>query len=507
MILRKPYAFLIKYFKAIHITMFIFFSYLVFALRKIYVFFVDYVKSGSFTYIEGMSLKYVSPLMFIMIILILAGSIGIFFLMRKKDKPLLFYKLTIIHTIVLLIASIYFAIFFKSLDTTIYPPLRIVINRDIIMFIYYLNFVFVVFSFIRGFGFDIKKFSFDKDKKELNLEEADSEEYEFTVNVDKEDIITYLNRQKREFIYYLKINSKILIIIGAIAFVSLTSYFLYDRLVTNKVYRENQVITMGSLKYIVNNSYITNINKYGEENSKDSNYLIVDFTIQNDGNSGYLDDQTFRVYANDKYYYLSKSSCDLFNDLGVCYHNQKINGGSKYNFIGVYKLDKEYHSPHLEILKSKKKEEYVYTKIKINLKSFDKKTSNYSLNDPFTIDSNTHQVTSYKIYNKTTYKYEECNNGKCNKFEKFVKPNIGEYVLAIDLLNLKELSDNFIKNSFGLKYNDHYYSGKDLKIIDYYDNTIYLSVSGDILKSDNIVFVINTRYNEYDVTLGASNYE
>ena len=507
MILRKPYAFLIKYFKVIHIIMFVLFSYLVFALRKIYVFFVDYVKSSSFTYIEGMSSKYVSPLVFVMCIILLAGAFGIFFLMRKKDKPLLFYKLTVIHSFVLLIAFIYYKIFFKSLDTTIYEPLRIVVNRDIIMFIYFINFVFVVFSFIRGFGFDIKKFSFEKDKRELNLEETDSEEYEFTVKVDKEDIITYLNKEKRELIYYLKVNSKFFITVGIIAFVSITAYFCYDRFVINRVYKENQIIQRGSVRYVVNNSYVTNINKYGEEISKDNNYVIIDFTTQNDGDAGYLDDQTFRVYANGNYYYLSKSSCDLFDDLGVCYHNQLVNTGKTYNYIGVYKLDKEYGDAHLEILKTKNQEEYIYTKVKISLKTFVKKINNYEINSTFAIDNKEYQVTDYKITDKTTYKYEECVNEKCKKYDKLVKPNIGEHVLVVDINNLEELSDSFLKNNIGLKYNDKYYTGRNIKVIDRHENTVYLSVSNDILKSGHIIFVINTRFNEYDIVLGASNYE
>ena len=504
MILRKPYALLIKYFKVIHIVMFVLFSYLVFVLRKIYVFFADYVKSGSFTYVEGMNMNYVSPWSFVFVI---AGAIAIFFLMRKKDKPLLFYKLTIIFTSILFIAFIYFSIFFKSLDSTLYEPLRIVINRDIILFLYIVNYMFVAISFIRGFGFDIKKFSFEKDKKELNLEETDSEEYEFTVNVDKEDIITYLNKQKREFKYYLKDNAKIFITVGSIAFVSLTAYFLYDRFVINKVYKENQVIQMGDIKYTINNCYVSNINKYGDEISKDGTYLIVDFTIQNDGDARYLDDQKFRVYADDNYYYLSKSACDMFNDIGTCYHNQKLNSKTTYNFIGVYKINKNYNNVHLELLKQKKKEEYVYTKVKVSLKEFYKKTNNYSLNDPITIDDNTHQITSYKIYKKTTYKYEECTNNKCNTYEKFVKPEIGEYVLAVDILNLKELSLDFLKNSIGVKYNDHYYNGGKVKIIDTHDDTVYLSVSSDILRSSHIIFVINTREEEYNILLGASNYE
>ena len=506
MILRKPYAFLIKYFKIIHIIMFVFFSYLVFAIRKIYIFFVDYVKSGSFTYTEGMSLDYVTPIMFIMVVLLLAGAIAIFFLMRKKDKPVLFYKITIIYTVVLLITLIYFLIFFKSLDTEIYEPLRIVINRDIIAFIYYLNFVFVIFSFIRGFGFDIKKFSFDKDKRELNLEDTDNEEYEFAVDVDKGSILTYLNRQRRELLSYVRLNSKIFIIVGSIAFVSITAYVLYDKLVVNKVYKENQVIQINDLKYIVNNSYITNVNKYGNVTS-DNKFLIVDFSIQNEGDAGYLDDQTFRVFANNKYYYLAKASCDLFNDLGVCYHNQKILSGSKNNFIGVYKLENDYKDVTLEILKYKKEDEFVYTKVDVSIKEIEKKIENLSLNDPFEIDGNTHQVTSYKIYNKVTYKYDDCINDKCTTYEKLVRPDTGQYVLAVDILNLKELQDKYIKESFGIKYNDHYYNGKELNIIDYHDNTVYFSVPNDILRSTHIIFVINTRAHEYDIVLGASNYE
>ena len=507
MILRKPYAFLIKYFKIIHIIMFVLFSYLVFAIRKIYVFFVDYVKSGSFTYTEGMSLDYVSPIMFVMVFLLLISAVAIFFLMRKKDKPVLFYRITIIYTIVLLIALVYFLVFFKSLDTEIYEPLRIVVNRDIIAFIYYLNFVFVIFSFIRGFGFDIKKFSFDKDKKELNLEDTDSEEYEFAVEVDKESVLTYLNRQKREFISYLKLNSKIFIIVGSIAFISLTAYFLYDKLVVNKVYKENQVIQIGNLKYTINKSYITNVNKYGNIASENNKFLIVDFSIQSDSGSVFLDDQTFRVLSNNKYYYLAKASCDLFNDLGVCYHNQKIINGVKHNFIGVYKLDDNYKDVTLEILKAKKKDEFVYTKVDVSIEEIEKKVENLSLNDSFKLDDNTYQVTSYKIYNKVTYKYDDCVNDKCSTYEKFVTPDTGQYVLSVDIQNLKELSDKYIKESFGIKYNDHYYNGKNLKIIDYHDNTIYFSVANDILRSTHIIFVINTRKCEYDIVLGASNYE
>ena len=169
MILRKPYAILIKYFKIIHILMFVSFGYLVFALRKIYVFFSSYIKTSNFTYFENMSSIYVPWFLFFIVIILLGLAIGILLLMNKKEKPVLFYKIMIGFCAFLLVFLIYFLFFFKSLDTTVYENLRIVANRDISLFAYIINFFFVGFTFIRGFGFDIKKFSFDKDKKELNL--------------------------------------------------------------------------------------------------------------------------------------------------------------------------------------------------------------------------------------------------------------------------------------------------------------------------------------------------
>ena len=136
MIIRKPYAILIKYFKIIHIIMFVIFGYIVFVLRKIYLFFSDYVKANNFMYFEDMTTKYIPTVVFFLAILLLFFGIGIFLLMRKKDKPVLFYRLLIVYSFSLLVAFIYFFFFFKSLDTTIYEPLRIVVNRDIALFLY-----------------------------------------------------------------------------------------------------------------------------------------------------------------------------------------------------------------------------------------------------------------------------------------------------------------------------------------------------------------------------------
>ena len=70
MIIRKPYAFLIKYFKVIHITLFVFMTYLLFKTRNIYIFFKPGLLllilsfSDSFYYGKSHILKYIILIIF-----------------------------------------------------------------------------------------------------------------------------------------------------------------------------------------------------------------------------------------------------------------------------------------------------------------------------------------------------------------------------------------------------------------------------------------------------------
>ena len=500
MVLRKPYAFLIKYFKLLHIIMFIFFSYIVFVLRKIYLFFSDYVKSSNFTYFEDMTTRYVPTIVFFMVIILLIFAISIFLLMRKKDKPILFYKLLIGYSMLLLICFVYFHFFFKSLDNTVYEPLRIVINRDIILFIYIINFCFVILTFIRGFGFDIKKFSFDKDKKELNLEESDNEEYELNVGLEKDEIVNYFNKQKREFKYYLKENSLVLSIVGGVIGFGLIIFVILNFFVINRIYGEGDNVNIGKLTYIVNSSRITNVDKYGKSLDKKNDYLIINISILNNKGTGYLDKQNFRAHVDDQYYYPLTSSCDMFDDVGECYNNQQLKIDTAYNYILVYKIKPEHKKIYLEILKEKG-DNYKYSKVSLSYKEYQRVETNYKLNDSFKLGNNTHQIINYSVVDKTSYQYDECIEDKCNNYTKTVLPKTGDVVLVLEMSNLDKLNDNFLKSAFGIKYDDKTILGSNIKLIDANDNKIYLSVNSIIKEASNLVLIITTRENIYNISL------
>ena len=500
MILRKPYAILIKFFRSIHIIMFVFFVYLIFALRKIYIFFSSYIKTSTYVYRENMANIYVPWILFLIVVLLLVFAISIFALMRKKEKPVLFYKIMIIYSFLVLVSLIYFLIFFKSLDNTVYETLRIVINRDISLALYLVNFFFVFFSFIRGFGFDIKKFSFDKDKKELHLEDSDNEEYELNVGIEKDDIKSFVNKQKREFGYYLKENKLILTIILLIIITFGGFYLYYNYFVVNKIYNEKDRLTINGVNYRIDNSYISDIDKYGQIINPNDDYLIVNMNITNDTSARYLDQETFRVNINDEYYYPAVSSCESFSDMGLCYNNQELKSRESINYIMVYKIPKVYKEIFLEILKGKGKE-YSYSKIKLD---YVKNTiQDVNLNDnAFEINEKKYSINKYELMDKAFYLYEECISNVCNSYKRTVMPNTGGKILTLEFSELDSLSDDFLNSAIGVKYNDIIYSGKDIKLIAKNNNTVYYSVPSFLNENTKFILLISTRKIRYNISLG-----
>ena len=500
MILRKPYAFLIKYFKIIHIIMFIFFTYLVFALRKIYLFFANYVKTSTFTYVENMASNYITPIMFVMVLIILVLAISIFLLMRKKDKPILFYRILIVYSIVLLISLIYFYSFFISLENTYYEPLRIVINRDIILFVYYVNYFYVGFSFIRGFGFDIKKFSFDRDKKELNLEETDNEEYELNIGIDKDNFASYIRKERREFRYYLKENALILSIIGSLLIIILGLYLYYNFFVENKIYEQNEEVVIGKITYRVQKAMLTTLDKYSNAINSKNDFLIIDITINNNSGNGSLDKEVFRVIDNNNYYYPVYNYCNSFDDLGNCYTNQELKMNNSYQFYLVYKLEKTHSEKiYFEILKNKNN--FKYERMLLNILNDEKREVNYSLTDDIKIGNDNLQINSYELLENTSFKYEECKDNICNSYTKMVIPRLNEVVLSLNITNLDNVSDIILDNYLGLKYDNVMVSGKDIQIIYKNKDVLYLSVPKNVMDKDNLSVVIRARDTIYNILL------
>lgn len=503
MILRKPYAFLIKFFKVFHIIMFVIFVYLIFILRKIYLFLSNYAKTNNFSYFEDMVSRYVPILPIILILIVIILGIFIYSLIRKKEKPILFYKILLIYSVLLFIVLIYSRGFFSSLDMPNYERLWIVIYRDIVGFLYYINYFYVGFCFIRGFGFDIKKFSFDKDRRELKLDASDNEEYEVNIGIDKENIITKVNREKREFSYYLKENKAFLILIGIILLIGFGSYFYLNNFVYNKISQEKEDVLINNITYKVNSSFHTAVNKYGDVISQNNSFVIVNLNILNNNNARIsFNKEKFRLHLGDNYYYPVYNYQSDFDDLGNLYNvNTEIS--SKGDYILIFKIGSyNYEKAYLEILKNN---DYQYSEIILSIQDLRREIINVKMEEEIPIENNTFNILKYTYVNQTTYQYRECLNDLCKDFTKSIVPGLNNSVLMLEIANLNNYSSVFYENSLGINYllNNIEYnvSAKDIKVLGTNNNILYLSVPKKVVESTEVKLTINLRDKIYMIGL------
>ena len=100
MIFRKPYKFLIKHFRLIHLLVCALSAYLIYKNHLIIGFFSDYVNSGTTTYYTNVAAKYVSFFMYLAVILILALQLFVYLLMKNKKKPRKYYIMSIIYYVI-----------------------------------------------------------------------------------------------------------------------------------------------------------------------------------------------------------------------------------------------------------------------------------------------------------------------------------------------------------------------------------------------------------------------
>ena len=133
MILKKPYAFFIKMFKPIHLTLAILVLYLISLSNDVLKFLNDYMYSAesvaSEQVIESLinNAFYIIPIVMIILFLILLS------IMYKKSKPVIFYFVGIFSFIVVLVINIYTINFFNLLVENIVSVKAIKLIHDLIL--------------------------------------------------------------------------------------------------------------------------------------------------------------------------------------------------------------------------------------------------------------------------------------------------------------------------------------------------------------------------------------
>lgn len=312
MVLKRPYAFLIKHFRLIHLIITAILTYLLIQNRNLYTFLGRCISDVVNKYDSS---QYIHYGIFFLFILAIGLFYIIYWLLKYKNKPKNIYIFSMIcYSIVAVVIFLTYN-YINGFNTNVIDQKIIRLYRDILLITMAIQAYVVIVMFIRGLGFDIKKFNFSSDFQELNIGAEDSEEVEVNVGVDTTNIMRRVRKQKREFGYFFQ-EFKIYIIaiiLVILIFLGFKGYNYFNAKL--KVYKQNDLV--GNYNFItITDSY------YNITNNK--NYVIVKFDISKNGKSEKININHLSLQIGKNKYTPDKTVCNKFKSLGTCYKQQYV---------------------------------------------------------------------------------------------------------------------------------------------------------------------------------------
>lgn len=522
MILKKPYAFLIKNFRLIHLILTVFIGYLLFRSYNLYSFFSRYVSNVYATLSDAVPSNYITVTMFLVSTIIIVFSLAMYLLMRKKDKPKTLYVSLSVYYILYFVGLIIYFILFKSMEASQMTIRNAMIVRDITLIITLPQFPLLILSLIRAVGFDIKKFNFSKDLKELEINEEDNEEFEFVLGVDSYKYTRYLRRRVREFKYYVLENKFMFTILMGLTCAVMLILTILNFTVYNRTYNKNQKVGANNLILEVNNSFLTDVDYSGNTISEGKYFVVlnIDFTNKS-GLSTVLDLSNYELITKSGKIKPTLTRNSYFVDFGAGYSKEKIENGSSYNYILVYEIDKKdiakkytlRITDEIEYKAGTMNAKYKNVALKPQTYLSQDTVGTYSLEDNITmyesiLGNSSIQINSFDFMSKYVYKYEACIRNNCSDVTDVVTANSEKAKKLLVLngnLNLDKNS-TFAKNSkTGLSFFDAFvqirYDEKVAPVINDTPKSItdkyILQVDENVLKAKKIDLIFTVRNKKY----------
>ncbi len=341
MLVKKPYAFLIKNFRLIHGILLFLAVYLGKKTLDIYDFYNRYVNLHSYTDVSNLVSKYVAPFMYVACIFTILVCALIYFILSLKNKSKSLYLYTVLFYICLFTYYVFMAISFDRLHGSMFDVETVRAYRDISFIFLFPQIIVIFLMFGRTIGFNIKQFDFKKDLEEMNIEMSDSEEVELTFGNDNYKYARGFRKFLRLSKYFVLENKLFVIIVcSAIIFIASLIGFSKINVYADKNYEKAAFIANG-LTYDVSESYITSSDKSNQIIKKDKYYLLVKTKIQNKTTKDInVNRETFRLSYKEDLLYADMSLPEKFIDLGETFRSNKVKSGSDYDCIVVFELDK-----------------------------------------------------------------------------------------------------------------------------------------------------------------------
>ena len=427
MILRKPYAFLIKNFKKINIILLIFTIFIYIRNMSAYGFVRDYVNTAVYNELIDSVSNYINVLSILPLFITIIISAILVYLLRYKNKPYFSYVFLLVANLYTLIVFFYTNHYF-TYNTSVFDVAAARIVRDLLLISTLPYYVMMVILTVRSIGLDLKKFGFNEDKEIAEINEEDREEVEVEFNLNRDYYIRKVKRVFRNFKYFFlehKISlTSIIIIVILVAGYNVYHYVYVD----HKVYRMNETIDSNDYLLTVNNTYLTDKDFAGNIISKDEQYyVILDITVENSlKSSRSFDTEKFYLFVDNRYYLPTTKYNQSFVDIGNLYEKGEIlKGNETENYLLVYEIDKpekeaNFLLAYQDLLSKDKKT----IKIKIEIRDIStfKTKDSKKLNEEMTVPINLEEekvftFDEYIIADSMKYTYEKCYVLNCPIYE------------------------------------------------------------------------------------------
>ena len=513
MIIRKPYAFLIKNFKKIHIFILVLCGYIFIKNSQTRSFVSEFINLGSYdAYNEPIS-RYISFILIITLLVVIILLSLLVILLRHKNKPWKLYLIPVLEysymLIVFIITKNYFNNYDGSGSTT---GIRAI--RDLLTIASIFQYPIFIILFIRIFGVDLNKFNFKMDKEYLELDSRDREEFEISIDIDKE---SFRRTYKRFFrnVNYIYVEHKFLInsIVTCIFLIFIIYSYNYI-FILHKSYKEGDVLNTSGYTITINNSYFTNKDYRGNIISKDSNFVIINLDIKNNVGPRKINFSRFHIMNGiSNYSYTSKTYETDFNDLGKVYAKKEFKRDEKINLIMIFKVDKKLNKDKFVLYYQELDGDKSYLrKIKLNIEDI----SEVELKDTKSIgeelvlkegrNDKDINIEQFEIGDNFSYSHQDCvtSRGCVSTLENIINKE-GEKILKIEFVSDsfegKDLID--FSTKYGkINYIDDKGSSKVIEVKNavlkkYLGQYIYVRVPVEIEASNNIELVYTVRNNQY----------
>lgn len=531
MILRKPYAFLIKRFRLFHLIVSGLLVYMIYRLNLLRGIVNEYL--ADITIVNNVDLvnDYFNIYMFIIPFVIIIFSTIIYSIMYLKKKPRLFYAISIIASIAILIILNYVYGNFEVMQNNIVNVRIVSLIRDFITIGLVVMGGLLVIFVVRATGFDIKKFNFGQDLQELEITEEDNEEFEVNVEFDSNEINRGIRRRMR-FARYVYVENKFLInIVLAVVFI-IVSFFIYLKITTmDTIYKQKDVFSSTNFIMHIDNSYVTT-KDYKGNIITDNMLLVVDLRIRGKG----LKEMKFDTYSlsidvNGKSYSPIIKYKEKLIDLGINYIDQTIKKEDT-NYILVFEIPKTNNFSNI-IMKYVDKINYSgnslkpeYVKVKIQPSNLDSvnQLKEFELGDTIEFDivglnGGKFTINSYELQESFKVPYRFCvTTNECYTSYEYIKPNIiNNYDKVILKVDGEVINST---NNFGNLYDYIYNFGtlqytinnktktqkvvfKEVKPTKFKspNNIFYIEVLKEVMSSEKINLQVNVRGKIYSYKL------